>query len=137
MSELISMHECMGERVFGTKLGPIQKKRLWEVLRPNSRKRKELTTPYFDTSTKTFRAVAHATAHIEKKDNGCAAIYWVQYCTPNGRQMFGPRWVVDVRTKELAAESYERLYAEQEKWLSENLHLFPEYDDVPYKHLIA
>jgi hypothetical protein len=137
MSELISMHQCIGERVFGTKLGQIQKRRLWEVLRPNSRKYKELTNPYFDTTTKTFRAVAYASAHIESKDNGCAAIYWVQYCTPNGQRMLGPRWVVDVRTKELEAESNKRVDVDMEKWLSENLHLFPEYNNVPYKQLIA
>ena len=144
MTKLIEMHQCIGKEVFGDNLGPIQRKKLWQVIWPASKTFKiprgdvtgYLSHPVFNPATKTFHKVCYASEHIESKPNGCAAVYWEQYCNDDGA-LVGPRWVVDVRTEEAEEDNRRRVKAEAELWLSENLHLFKQYKNVPYKELMV
>ena len=144
MTKLIDMHRCIGKEVFGDNLGPAQRKKLWQVLWSPSKTfripRGDVTgymsKPVFNSATKTFHKVCYASEHIESKPNGCAAVYWSQYCNDDGT-LVGPRWVVDVRTEEAEEDNRRRVKAEAELWLSENLHLFKQYKNVPYKELMV
>jgi len=136
------MHQCIGKEVFGDNLGPIQRKKLWQVIWPSSKTFKiprgdvtgYLSFPAFNQSTKTFHKICYASEHIKSKPNGCAAIYWRQYCNDDGT-LIGPRWIVDLTTSN--GDNEDRKTKEMEQWLANNLHLFNRYKNVPYTELIA